>query len=347
MMVLIKKPMDDLIKSGIEKRIKSRVVKFQRIKVGGNNKLFKLITRNNKNYLLKIYGKDKINRLDREFRAIKLLRDKGFDNVPIPHLSNNELDYGLYSYEEGITKISKQLTRNDLRLMAEFMADIHNIRSQSDIDEFPPANLACFSLMDYVNNIEFRIEKFVSYAESTSAPQSVKELYLKESMVLEIYKLLNFLIGKVDKNILNKKLKKKAIRLSPVDFGSHNIIFKKGGKAIFVDFEYFGRDDPDRAVADFLMHDKSKDIKKEFKKYFEDIYLKRAETGQKRIKRLELVKKIVAIEWLAIYLYSMTPEKIEFRKFSDPDFNEALYLGLQYKKTKEHLREISRFVNQI
>ena len=42
--------------------------------------------------------------------------------------------------------------------------------------------------------------------------------------------------------------------LSPSDFGFHNAIRRAGGGLAFVDFEYFGWDDPAKTIADYLLH---------------------------------------------------------------------------------------------
>ena len=41
---------------------------------------------------------------------------------------------------------------------------------------------------------------------------------------------------------------------SPSDFGFHNALLKDNGKLCFLDFEYFGRDDPVKLMADFIWH---------------------------------------------------------------------------------------------
>jgi thiamine kinase-like enzyme len=41
---------------------------------------------------------------------------------------------------------------------------------------------------------------------------------------------------------------------SPSDFGFHNALLKKNGEICFLDFEYFGRDDPVKLMADFIWH---------------------------------------------------------------------------------------------
>src|SRR6266480_4587472 len=42
--------------------------------------------------------------------------------------------------------------------------------------------------------------------------------------------------------------------LSPSDFGFHNAIRRPDGTLAFVDFEYFGWDDPAKTIVDFLLH---------------------------------------------------------------------------------------------
>jgi hypothetical protein len=42
--------------------------------------------------------------------------------------------------------------------------------------------------------------------------------------------------------------------LSPSDFGFHNALRDRSGRVIFLDFEYFGWDDPVKLTADFMLH---------------------------------------------------------------------------------------------
>ena len=42
--------------------------------------------------------------------------------------------------------------------------------------------------------------------------------------------------------------------LSPSDFGFHNSILRSDGTLCFLDFEYFGWDDPVKLIADFIWH---------------------------------------------------------------------------------------------
>ena len=56
------------------------------------------------------------------------------------------------------------------------------------------------------------------------------------------------------KNNINKSLNKNFMTFSPSDFGFHNSILNKSKELKFIDFEYFGLDDPVKLIADFLWH---------------------------------------------------------------------------------------------
>ncbi len=52
----------------------------------------------------------------------------------------------------------------------------------------------------------------------------------------------------------DETLASRARILSPSDFGAHNAVQRPDGRIVFLDFEYFGWDDPAKTVADFLLH---------------------------------------------------------------------------------------------
>ena len=56
------------------------------------------------------------------------------------------------------------------------------------------------------------------------------------------------------KDNINKNLSRKFLTFSPSDFGFHNAIMLKNNTTTFIDFEYFGLDDPVKLISDFLWH---------------------------------------------------------------------------------------------
>lgn len=322
----------------IEREIDNPIEDVYEIKAGLNNRLFKVAT-SEEEYLVKLYRSGADIMLEREFCALKYLRTQNILSVPIAYSKNDKQNFAIYSFEEGVSKSPLQLTKEDLNIMASFIASIHKLQPIGIRREFLAANYACFSITDYLKNITFRLNKFLAYAESRSTPMIIGRIK-DEKVCSKIESLVHDVLSEFTNDFINRKLRVGEERLSPVDFGVHNILFKRDGSLCFIDFEYFGRDDPTRAVADFLMHDRSLDIKPKLKRYFQNRYLEYVDADEKYQQRLEIVKKIIDIEWLAIYLYSMTPEKIEIRKFSDVSFETDKYLKKQSLKLYSRLKDI-------
>ena len=112
--------------------------------------------------------------------------------------------------------------------------------------------------------------------------------------------------------------------LSPSDFGFHNALKKPDGSVVFLDFEYFGWDDPVRLVSDFLLHpgmDLSMDLKKKFLSGCLDIF-----SGDPEFTfRLKLLYPLIGIRWCMILLNEFLPERWARRQFagSTNDMHQA------------------------
>lgn len=327
------------IKDKLKKELNFDLVSHTEIKAGGNNKLFCLSSGSSK-LLLKIYNAhDDRQRLKREFHALSFLRKESFDCIPSAYLKDDSLNIAVYSYEIGKSKDAKDITRNNLDQMIDFVVSLQNIRPVDVTEEFLSGVMACFSFQDYLNNIQLRIEKFRAHAQNDGLPDIVKEL-----LQTDYIEVINDLVANVMKKYTTEEIEEQiplAERsLSPVDFGPHNTIFKDDGSLVFVDFEYFGWDDPNRLVGDFLNHDQMRGISVEDKNYFLKKYLEESTLSEYILKRLDTITKLIAIEWVTTYLSSLTKEKIEIRKFANSEFNEDEYVKTQIEKYKSKLKTL-------
>ena len=101
--------------------------------------------------------------------------------------------------------------------------------------------------------------------------------------------------------------------LSPSDFGFHNCIKKKQDSLYFLDFEYFGWDDPVKLTSDFLWHpamNLSSNNKRDWilamKNLFsEDNYFEQ---------RLKMAMPIFGLRWSLIMLNEFFPKILSKRK---------------------------------
>ena len=313
---------------------------YQEIPAGINNKLFRINTKQKKVFFCKVYYRDDRERLQREFDAIQFLADKQFQNIPKGYFKNQTLHYALYSYEEGITKTPDHITKSDIETMARFVAKLHSIHADEIKTTFLPAVLACFSLQDYIDNSIVRLDKFIAYSTSPSVHEKIASFTKQIDVQQIILQLLHQSTKTISPETLKKPLTREERRLSPVDFGPHNMLFKKDGSITFVDFEYFGWDDPIRLVADFVNHDQSITLSPENKAHFIHIYKETVALPAFVLNRLDVITNLIAIEWLTIFLQSITPEAIKIRQFANKDFNTDTYIETQLQKFTQRLADL-------
>jgi len=96
--------------------------------------------------------------------------------------------------------------------------------------------------------------------------------------------------------------------LSPSDFGFHNAIRRQDGSLAFVDFEYFGWDDPAKTVVDFLLHP-GMTLPETLKKRFAGRFLRAFAFVPGLAARARLVYPLFGLKWCLILLNDFLPDR--------------------------------------
>jgi hypothetical protein len=109
-----------------------------------------------------------------------------------------------------------------------------------DAAEFPPASEACLSAGAILGQIQQRLALM---SEPSLEPFLAGEF-------LPALEAAKRAIGPGSERDLEPELR----RLVPSDFGFHNALRQRDGVLRYIDFDYFGWDDPVKLVADFLLH---------------------------------------------------------------------------------------------
>jgi hypothetical protein len=127
--------------------------------------------------------------------------------------------------------------------------------------------------------------------------------------------------------------------LSPSDFGFHNALRHRADGLVFVDFEYFGRDDPVKLTADFLLHpgtalDLSQ--RRRFLAACRRIY------GADHVfaARLRLFYPMYALRWCLILLNEFLPERWARREFARPGADRDTAQHRQLRKAADMLARV-------
>ena len=104
--------------------------------------------------------------------------------------------------------------------------------------------------------------------------------------------------------------------LSPSDFGYHNVLRRGDGNLVFIDFEYFGWDDPAKLVSDFLLHP-ANDLADVWKRQFLTKVIDGYRDDEQLETRVGTLYPLIGLKWTLLLLNEFIPEHLERRRFSD------------------------------
>jgi hypothetical protein len=212
---------------------------------------------------------------------------------------------------------------------------LRSYADRDDSDSLPPAAEACFSVQDILRNIRFRRSRLVEVEDQNEQLGS----FLQD----EFGPALAAIEESPGNSGLptDEELTRPERTLSPSDFGFHNAIRRPDGTIVFVDFEYFGWDDPAKLISDFLLHPAMQLSDVLYEKFFEGAVAGFQQFGPVA-RRAEIVYPLFALKWCMILLNEFLPEQLERREFASDrpqDSGERQYT--QLLKAKNMLSKVT------
>ncbi len=281
--------------------LKNKKIKVNKINGGGNSNLFKININNKNKYIGKLYPYSSVSNIIIESSAINL-----FDKYNIQKKSGNifidkNKNFALYPFINGYKQ--KKMNKKILNKSINFIKDIKN--KSNNKFEFN-ASASCFSFVDIKNQIFSRLDLLKFHKKNNKK----LNYFIKNKLEIEIPKIINYFEKKWPTNI-EKKLKKSNQILSPSDFGLHNIILNKNN-VYFIDFEYFGWDDPVKLTSDFILHP-AMTLSTGQKKYWVQSLVKLFTDDTNFLFRLRNSFYLYGIIWCLILLNEFLPNKLENR----------------------------------
>jgi hypothetical protein len=284
------------------------VLGVERCAAGGNNRVYRIRTERS-SYALKWYGSAEIDdrdRLGHEFGGLRFLADAGvLGALPLALAADRAAGCALYGWIEGERPTQHGIT--DIAALLGLLDAMHRARAFDGAANLPDATEATPKLGDVVEQIRSRLERLAPVAES----ERELALFLSAELEPELTRRLDRITGRDSMVALERGRQ----TLSPSDFGFHNALRRPDGTLAFIDFEYFGWDDPVKLTSDFLWHPAmalSEDERVRFlagatKLYGED---------PDYFERLAICYPLHGIRWCLIILNEFLPLMWERRVFS-------------------------------
>jgi hypothetical protein len=193
---------------------------------------------------------DARDRLGTEVGALRLMERHGITDVPrVEHVDRGR-GHVLLSWIDGA--VVNDVTDADIDAGAAFLSAVHGLRRLAGASGQPPASEACLSGAEIERQIVARLARL--RGEAGDEPELV------EFAVEDFGPVLRESCAEARDALAASRLDFAAElphqwrSLVPSDFGYHNSLRRPDGSLAFLDFEYFGWDDPVKLTADILLH---------------------------------------------------------------------------------------------
>lgn len=304
---------------------------------GGNNRIFRIET-DTDIFALKIYPSspdDKRERLNAEFNGLSFLHEQNLREIPRAIARDDAHDAALYEWVVGDP--IDVVDDDDVLSASRFIQRLLEVSRADTPIELPIASEACLSAGELVRQIEGRFEKLEQATSSDTLHVFLKHQFapcLKEisERAINIYQ--------TDSAPFDVDLDNSYSTLSPSDFGFHNAIRAENGDVIFIDFEYFGWDDPVKLVSDFILHpghtltdqQKTRFITNAFNTYRNDPFFQ---------VRFDALFPLYGLRWCMILLNAFLPERMARFLAAGRHQDSEIAQAEQLRKAEIMLKNIS------
>lgn len=318
--------------------LKSRPVAARPAGRGGNNRVLAVTLEDGREVLVKRYLLDVRDGRDRagaEFAALKLMWSSGMRQAARPIHKDPAGAFAVHSLLPGRPLAGRPVTRAHIDQALGFLKKLQSLRGKAA--RIGPAADSRASLADYARHLERRLSRI-----EAGLPRATPEAraFVKKSVRPAMDALVSRFKARCGSSFA-AKLPRSGQIMSPSDFGFHNAVEGPRKRLRFVDFEYFGWDDPAKLAADFSHH-AGQQVTPALKKRFRDGLAKLVPDRNGFERRLALVDGLVAFEWILIVLNVLSPESLTRRRFSDPKRDASALVRERLRRAKAMLRRLPR-----
>jgi Phosphotransferase enzyme family len=267
---------------------------------GGRNSRVYRIERAREVYALKIYPSDGRRRVEREYGAVSFFNDAGLRCVAKPVAAYPEHDFAVYSWLDG--EPVGETSATDVDGLISFAAQLHSLRDRALPCNFEEAVEACCDERAVVRQIDTRLARLRAVGGEPALDEYLSGAFLP--------------VFERDRAARSRgratRLRRRHRTLSPSDFGFHNALREASGGLAFLDFEYFGWDDPIKLVCDVCWHpgmDLPRDLRDRFLARSAGVYAQDTAFEE----RLRAAYPLYGLRWCLIVLNEFIPELWERR----------------------------------
>jgi hypothetical protein len=307
---------------------------------GRNSRVYRLEEATGGRVVAKVYFRhagDPRDRLGTEVAALRFLRGHAIDCVPSALAALPQAGLALYEHVDGRAVPAAEATEADVASLADFLLRLHALRHEPAAAALPPASEASFSLPALAGSLEGRVARLEGCRRPGRAYEEL-HAFLAGELRPALAEAVAWAEGLLRGAGLAPEadLPRDARTLSPSDFGLHNALRRPDGGLTFLDFEYFGWDDPAKTVVDVLLHP-GMALSRELRGHFLGRLVRGLGPGHGLHARVRAAYALYALKWTAILLNEFVPEHLERRRFASGDLSPEAAQLRQLDKARRML----------
>ncbi len=310
---------------------------IQAVGGGRNSRVYRVTLGNLRARALKVYfrhASDNRNRMRTEFTGLSFLWRNGIRNVPEPVIASEEHGCAVYSWIEGRKFESADVTAADIDSATFFLQRLSGLQTAAGSGSLGAASEASFSASAIEENLRYRLEPLLSQDESFEL-----KTFLSSKFLPGLDRMCRWSRSRLGR-AFQTDLPHDGRTLSPSDFGFHNALKTETGEIYFLDFEYFGWDDPAKMISDFLLHP-GMALPESLKSRFTRSMLNALPFNAELRQRVEACYPLFGLKWCLILLNEFLPAHALRRRFAGMSEAE------RRSKEAEQLSKAERMLQRI
>jgi Phosphotransferase enzyme family len=302
----------ETLKNAASELLPSPVVAIEQVAGGRNSRVYHLRLASSGSFALKSYfqhSSENRKRMETEVASLEFLWKGGIRNIPKPEASSSEHGFAIYSWIEGRKIAASDVDAKSIETASDFLCRLSAMRTEPGCDQLPAASEACFSGRAIVENLERRFQRLETCSEHREF-----ESFLSSRLRPAFHRLCDWSRRRLV-DAFEHELDCQNRTLSPSDFGFHNALEDESGQISFLDFEYFGWDDPAKTVCDFLLHP-GMTISPNLKRQFATRVVQGMSGATGLAERVQAYYPLFGLKWCVILLNEFLPDQLLRRIFA-------------------------------
>ena len=298
-----------------------RVDSIARIGGGRNSRVYRVRCATG-DYAAKFYFGRTADGRDRsqvEYSAFDFLWRHGVRCVPQPLASDPARQVAVYELIDGEPLEASAVSTSDIDQLVALVGQLKELAAEPASGRLGPAAEAFFSVDRVIANVADRYHRMASLDVRSPGYDALRQ-FLAADYEPAFSRLAEWARRHVKDS--NSQLPIEHQTLSPSDLGFHNSLRRDDGKLVFLDFEYFGWDDPAKTLSDALLHPRMR-LPAALQGYLAGQFSNIFDCDPTWARRVETLYPLFGLKWCMILLNEFRPEQLERRRFVDHDPEEA------------------------